>query len=445
MGSRNGRRSESAGGLEFRIPMSLRISAAGGLVLAVVAAACAGLVDKPVSSAPTAADPTPVPISPSSTTTAAPTTTTAAPTTTTAAPTTTTTTAPAGAPALALKPVASLTQPIAMRPIPGTEDLLVAQKSGEIRRLRRAADGTFTVDDPPVLTVAVSNGNEQGLLGIAVPPAGDALYVSYTDPNGDSVIAGYDMVAGVPDAASVRVILTEDQPAGNHNGGDIHIGPDGMLYIAFGDGGGGNDQYNNAQDRSTSKGSILRVSPTAAGFDVPADNPFVGAAGVLPETYLYGVRNPWRISFDSATDDLWIADVGQSTTEEINMLSEPSGVNLGWPAFEGTRAARDDVTAPGAVPPLFEYDHAVRGCSVTGGYVYRGAALAGLVGAYLYTDYCSPGIRALMAPAAAGAGVTDVDLGISQAGVGSFGQDAAGELYVLSLTEGAILRIEAAA
>ena len=342
------------------------------------------------------------------------TTTDQATTTTSAAPGTT---APAGpdldAVALRLREVGRFEQPIAMTWC--GEVAYVAEKGGRVRRF----DGGEVVLD---LSPAVSAGGEQGLLGIACGPDGDRFYASYTDTGGDSRVDEFPLAAsGAVDRDGGRTLLELDQPAANHNGGNILFGPDGKLWLGLGDGGGGNDQFDNAQDPDELLGSMLRLDP----------------AGGEPEIVLKGLRNPWRFSFDRETGDLWIGDVGQGAREEVDRLpaGEIDGRNLGWPAFEGTLRHRDDVAAPaGAVPPVFEYGRD-EGQAVVGGYVYRGEAIPALRGAYLFADTYTAVLRALV-------GDRTRDFGEIAGGlVPSFAEGPDGELYVLSL-EGGVHRIE---
>ncbi|WP_436794927.1 PQQ-dependent sugar dehydrogenase [Actinospongicola halichondriae] len=340
---------------------------------------------------------------------------------------------------LTVRSVGSFDVPISYRTHPdGTA--FIAEKAG---RILDAESGDVALD----ITDLVTDDGEQGFLGFAFSADGGDVYVSYSDSDGDTMIAEYAFADGTADLDSVRTLLQVTQPFSNHNGGDVHLGPDGMLYIALGDGGSRGDPEGNAQDTSTLLGSILRIDPSAPAdgkaYGIPDDNPFADGGGA-PEIYLFGVRNPWRIAFDSETDDLWVADVGQNTWEEITVLPAADGAglgaNLGWNALEGTHAfegsAPDDSTLP-----VFEYSHDDGGCSITGGFVYRGSAIPDLQGAYLFADLCRSTVRALRA----GGGelveehTFDVDVGTPI----SFGVDSDGELLVLSQT-GDVYRIEAA-
>lgn len=324
-----------------------------------------------------------------------------------------------------------LDRPTAMAQNPVTGTWFIAEKGGSL--LRWADDGASQV-----AALAVSGGSEQGLLGLAIPEDGGHIYLSYTDTAGNSRIAeheldGDDIVFAAPrDLFGPGVIR---QPASNHNGGDISFGPDGFLYYGLGDGGGANDTYGNGQNTSSLLGSILRIDPASPSggkaYGVPADNPFVDAPG-YDEIWLYGVRNPWRFSFDMQTGDLWVADVGQSSREEFTRMSgtDPGrGANLGWPRWEGAlewagRAGPDEDQHLG---PVHEYDPPGNQ-SITGGFVYRGDAVPELDGAYLWADFYDP---ALMGWSDAGGITNDVVTSIDGRAT-SFGQDTDGEVYVLT-------------
>lgn len=278
---------------------------------------------------------------------------------------------------------------------------------------------------------------ERGLLGLAFAPdyaESGLFYVNYTDRNGASVLARYRVSADNPDAAdsnSAEILFTVPQPFPNHNGGHLAFGPDGYLYVSLGDGGSANDPLGAGQNIELLLGKILRLDVSQPGvYSIPADNPFVGAAG-LDEIWAYGLRNVWRFSFDRATGDLYLGDVGQNQYEEINFEPAGSGggFNYGWNAFEASQVFNRNVSAPNAVLPIAEYDHSL-GCSVTGGYVYRGAALAdALDGVYLYGDYCSGRIWSAYrdAQGAWNSGVF-LETGLQ---ISSFGEDESGELYVM--------------
>jgi glucose/arabinose dehydrogenase len=347
---------------------------------------------------------------------------------------------------LTLTSVAEVDSPTALVVRPGSSTLYVAERPGTVRPVSVRGSGTersYDVGDP-VLDISdeVVADVERGLLDIEFSADGGTLYAHYSlDPSGDTRIIEYAMAGDGVDTGSRRELLAVPQPFPNHNGGDIEIGPDGFLYIALGDGGSGGDPHGNGQDTDVLLGKILRIDPTRPSADraygIPADNPFADGSGGRPEIWLYGVRNPWRIGFDRATDDLWVADVGQEEWEEVNLLPAASGggrgANLGWVEMEGTHPFEGGSNPPGAVLPVFEYGHD-EGCSVTGGVVYRGSAIAGLGGAYLFGDYCQGDLRALRVQ---GGGVTEdrtFDVHVDE--LVSFAEDAAGEVYVLSLGGG---------
>jgi glucose/arabinose dehydrogenase len=263
-----------------------------------------------------------------------------------------------------------------------------------------------------------------------------------------SEVSGTPGTADAPptfDPSSEQVLLEVDQPAANHNGGQLAFGPDGFLYLGLGDGGGADDQFGNGQDPTTLLGSILRLDVMTPGSRaVPPDNPFVDGGGA-PDVYLYGLRNPWRFSFDRETGLLWIADVGQNAFEEVNRIDTASqgGANLGWNVMEASHCFADaGCSADGLVLPLTEYGRDF-GCSVTGGYVYRGEAIDGLGGWYLFADYCTGFVFGVPADAEPPEGtvVTPVMLLESGLQVSSFGEGVDGELYVADLEGGALYRL----
>jgi hypothetical protein len=239
------------------------------------------------------------------------------------------------------------------------------------------------------------------------------------------------------------VLSIEHSTYSNHNGGLLLFGPDEMLYAGVGDGGGADDQDRRGQDLSTLLAKMLRIDPKPQGgkpYGIPEDNPFVGQPGARPEIFEYGLRNPWRYSFDPKNDALLIGDVGQAEFEEVDYLTpdEQAGANLGWSAFEGNSRFNEDQQAPGAIPPIHTYDRD-GGCSITGGYVVRDPALKSLYGRYIYGDYCVGDLRSFIpSPTKA---EDDKELGENVAGLSSFGEDSAGHIYVTSL-EGPVYRID---
>jgi glucose/arabinose dehydrogenase len=302
--------------------------------------------------------------------------------------------------------------------------------------------------DPEVvldLTDEVSLGSEQGLLGLAFSPDGNYLYLNHTDTEGDTHVTEFAFEGARVDPDSRREVLFVDQPYSNHNGGGLAFGPDGYLYVALGDGGSSGDPMGNAQSLSTLLGKLLRISPRPSGGDpyrTPADNPFVGRKGARPEIWAYGLRNPWRFSFDAATGDLWIGDVGQNAWEEIDVepVGSGGGSNFGWDLLEGTHAF-ERRRAPGAIAPVFEYPNGDGSCAVTGGYVYRGDDIVDLTGAYVFADYCGGGLEAFVLRD--GRAKQHRSLGERVDALASFGEDTDGELYVLSLS-GPVYRLASA-
>jgi glucose/arabinose dehydrogenase len=356
-------------------------------------------------------------------------------------------------PSLRLTRVAQLEGATAMAARPGTRTLYVTQQGGVVRSIR---GGTLARTPVVDLTSLVSqDGGERGLLGITFSPDGTRLYLDYTDTDGNTKIDQFVMRGRNADASTRRTILTVEQPQPNHNGGQLAFGPDGYLYIGMGDGGSQGDTGSghapggNGQSLDTLLGKILRIAPNpAAGGDpytVPADNPFVGRADARPEIWAYGLRNPWRFSFDRANGDLWIGDVGQNAWEEIDSVAAVDGRdagkgdNFGWNRLEGTHAyqgrAPDDMIAP-----VYEISHDTGACAVIGGFVYRGTKIPSLAGTYLFSDNCDGTIRLLVGNG--DGGVTMQDSGLEAKLVSSFGQTANGSLYVLSLTDG-VYRVDA--
>ncbi len=349
---------------------------------------------------------------------------------------------------LVLTPVASLTDPMALVARPGTGgtsgDLYVATREGRVWLI--SADG----DEPPEMVLDISDQTnpecEEGLLGIAFSPDGSKLYVSSTDLGGDSLIVEYPMSGQWVQGDQGRTVLDVDQPACNHNGGHIAFGPDGYLWIGFGDGGGRDDMFNQGQNLDTLLATMIRIDPEADGnadYSIPADNPFADGGG-RAEIWHYGARNPWRFSFDRTTGDLWIADVGQNEWEEIHVLraadSWKPGANLGWPLFEGHVRFSGTETAEDLDFPIHVYDHDT-GCSITGGHVYRGSAIPSLVGTYVFGDFCQGRLWGLTVDAQGVDTRKELGLSVDPVTLVSFGEDAAGELYVLSFDD-TVYRLE---
>ncbi|RDD87045.1 sugar dehydrogenase [Streptomyces parvulus] len=340
---------------------------------------------------------------------------------------------------VALTEVAQAQNPTAGAAGPG-DTVWIAERAGTVRVLDDAGLGA------PVLDISdeTTTDGERGLLGVAFDEDFTHFYISFTDLQGTSTIDEFAVQDGTVQEGTRRTVLTQEQPESNHNGGDIKFGPDGYLYIALGDGGGGGDPEGNGQKLDTLLGKMLRIDPQGAEpYAVPQDNPFVGDPNARDEIWSYGLRNPWRFSFDSGTGDLLIGDVGQSEWEEIDWAPAHSkgGENYGWSQMEGTHPFRGGTEPANHVPPVHEYDRTGLGCSVTGGYVYRGQAVADLVGQYVYSDYCDGTLRSLEIEN--GQVTAEHDLGVSGGEVVSFAQDGDGELYALAIG-GTVWRVDPA-
>jgi glucose/arabinose dehydrogenase len=305
---------------------------------------------------------------------------------------------------------------------------------------------------PPFLDITslVSSGGERGLLGAAFHPnyvGNGFFYVSYTDTAGDSVIARYSVSLDPnrADPTSGVILLTIPQPFSNHNGGQLHFGPDGYLYIGIGDGGSGGDPQNNGQDLGTLLGKILRIDVDSGfPFTVPPDNPFVGVVGAREEIWSFGLRNPWRFSFDRLTGDMFIGDVGQNSWEEVDFqpANSAGGENYGWRLMEGNSCFNPAINCNNGTLtlPILVYDHSV-GCSVTGGYLYRGSKNPNLNGLYLYGDFCSGLIWGAQEDGLGG-WITTVLLDTNFS-ISTFGEDESGEIYFahLSAIDGTIYQV----
>lgn len=331
----------------------------------------------------------------------------------------------------------------------GTDRLFVVEQPGQIRIIENGA-----VLETPFLAIedkVLSKGNEQGLLGLVFDPQfteNGYFYVNYSSSaNGDNIVERYKVSSdpNVADAGSGKKLLEIPGLEANHNGGMLAFGPDGYLYISTGDGGRAGDRHGtigNGQDLGVLLGKILRIDVRGDPYSVPASNPFVGDAQARPEIWAYGLRNPWRFSFDRATGDLYIGDVGQARYEEVDFQPAASngGENYGWRLMEGDACYNpaEDCDTTNLVLPVVQYEHGP-GCAITGGYVYRGKQYPWLVGQYLFADYCSGQIWAAARDASgewAMQQVADFRFTIS-----SFGQDAAGELYVAGRDNGTIYKL----
>jgi glucose/arabinose dehydrogenase len=343
----------------------------------------------------------------------------------------------------------------------GSGRLFVIEQEGAIRIID--ADGnllpTKFMDIDGTVIGGDSGGNEQGLLGLAFHPdyategadGEGKFYVNYTGSGADTRIAEYqvsDSDPNVADTGTARIVMFYDQPFSNHNGGWIGFGPDGYLYIASGDGGSGNDPGNRASRLNQFLGKIHRIDVDGGddfpadnnqNYEIPADNPFVGTAGAVESIWHYGLRNPWRTSFDMETGDLWIADVGQSAREEVNHnIGNTGGVNYGWRCREGSIATGLTCTGTNWTDPVHDYTRVGGNCSVTGGYVYRGCELGeAYQGMYFFGDYCGGSVWTLDASNNYSRS-TEFNFGF---GLSSFGQDESGELYITDLFGGIVYKI----
>jgi glucose/arabinose dehydrogenase len=325
----------------------------------------------------------------------------------------------------------------------GSNRLFIVQRRGVVR----VVNGT-SLQGAAFMNISSrvsQSGSERGLLGLAFDPDFETnrrLFVYYTQPDGDIVIARYladPGLATVNESSEVILLQIEHSTYSNHNGGQLAFGPDGYLYAATGDGGGSGDPLNNGQDITDELlGKILRLNVDGSSYTNPPDNPFVGQTGD-DEIWDYGLRNPWRFSFDRATNNLWIADVGQNNWEEINRepASSPGGVNYGWDDMEGKHCHESGCSFAGKTLPIAEYSHSL-GCSVTGGYVYRGTTQLDLVGNYVLADYCSGRLWTIPATGTALTQRLDTSLSIT-----SFGEGESGELYAVDLGGGRLYRVVA--
>lgn len=329
----------------------------------------------------------------------------------------------------------------------GDDRLFIVERPGRIRILRSGR-----LLDTPFLDIVdrVSTGGERGLLGLAFHPdyaVNGHFYVNYSDRDGNTRVERFSASVDPDraDPASATLVLAIDQPYANHNGGMIAFGPDGMLFIGMGDGGSANDPHGNGQDRTTLLGAMLRLDVDGGDpYAVPADNPFVGQAGARGEIWALGLRNPWRFSFDRSGTRLYIADVGQNAWEEIDVVdASQAGLNFGWNVMEGTHCfGAGNCDRGGLTLPAVEYGHD-QGCSVIGGYVYRGSALPNLAGHYFYSDWCRGWLRSFRVD---GAGTVSDHTEWPVGDIGNplgFGEDAAGELYIAS-QNGRVYRLERA-
>jgi glucose/arabinose dehydrogenase len=323
----------------------------------------------------------------------------------------------------------------------GSGRLFVVEQAGTIR----TTAGQLFLD---IRERVNDGGNEQGLLGLAFAPdfrESGLFYVNYTATNDDSVTARFRLAADGQsgDPQSEEILLRIEDPAANHNGGMLAFGPDGYLYIGLGDGGAANDQFKNGQNRNTLWGKLLRIDVSAPpGYAIPADNPF-DPDETRPEIWALGLRNPWRFSFDRATGDLYLADVGQNRFEWLHYQpkSAAGGQNYGWPIVEGTACLRGATCdTAGLARPVVQYSHDDGGCAIVGGYVYRGARYPALVGTYVFADYCLGKIWTTQPDEAGWVTAEQLDERLL---ISSFGEDEAGEIYVAGHNDGIIYHLTA--
>jgi len=356
----------------------------------------------------------------------------------------------AGAPAsagLRLDRVAAgLEAPLYLTAPPGDRRLFIVEQPGRIRIVK---DGRLVARPYLDLTDRVGYGGERGLLSVAFHPRfreNGQLFVDYTNRHGDTRVTRFttDPAADTVPRRSEQLVLGVDQPYANHNGGHILFGPDGFLWVAMGDGGSAGDPHGNGQNTRSLLGKLLRLDvDRSPPYAIPAGNPFADGTGGAREVWAYGLRNPWRIAFDRATGLLYIADVGQNRWEEIDVVrADTPGVNYGWRRLEGTHCYGLTLvcTSAGTMPPVLQYGHD-EGCSVIGGPVYRGRSVPALAGHYLYSDYCSGWLRSFRYEAGRAADRRTWDVP-NLGPVLSFGEDAEGEVYVLT-GRGDVYRIAA--
>jgi glucose/arabinose dehydrogenase len=351
-----------------------------------------------------------------------------------------------GAPALTTQLIArGFVSPLDLQAPAEDGRLFVVEQGGRIRILRSGAIlGTAFLE----ISGRISSGGEQGLLGLAFHPSSATngrFYVNYTDPSGDSHVSEFKVSANadVADAGSERELLFVKQPFANHNGGGLAFGNDGFLYAGFGDGGSGGDPFGNGQSLATPLGKMLRIDVDRAA--IPMDNPFANRSGAVPSIWAYGLRNPFRFSFDRATGDLYIGDVGQARVEEVDvgLASRHGGENYGWNVTEGSQCFEpaSGCDKSGITLPVAEYGHG-DGCSIVGGVVYHGCRLPGYAGSYFYSDYCGAFVRSfrLVSGQATEARDWTAALGRGLDRPTSFGTDFEGEVYIVD-QDGEIYKI----
>jgi glucose/arabinose dehydrogenase len=338
---------------------------------------------------------------------------------------------------LKLQEVASgLNNPVYLTSPPGDSRLFVVEQPGRIRIIE---NGQLLASQFLDISSRVGTGGERGMLSVAFHPqysTNGFFYVYFTATNGDIRVERFTVStnANQANAASAKLILTVGHARTNHNGGLAMFGPDGMLYLGLGDGGGAGDPDLNGQNQKTLLGKLLRIDVNSGDpYAIPSGNPFAGRSDALPEIWAMGLRNPWRYAFDRSSGRLYVADVGQAAIEEVNVVTATrAGVNYGWNVLEGSSCYNaGSCNKSGLEIPALEYNHANNQCSITGGFVYRGNALPELAGVYFYADYCAGWVKSFTYTNGAATDLRDWNLG-SVGSITSFGEDAAGELYLTS-------------
>jgi len=347
-----------------------------------------------------------------------------------------------------------LSAPLFVTAPPGdVSRIFIVEQGGHVRIVKW---GALLPADFLDIHAQITAGGERGLLGLAFHPSyalNGRFFVDYTDLAGNTVVSEY-RVSGNPDVAdpTETVLLGVTQPFANHNGGDITFGPDGYLYIALGDGGSGGDPFGNGQNTNTLLGKLLRIDvDSGTPYASPPTNPFAGATPGLDEIWAYGLRNPWRFSFDRLNGDLYIGDVGQDRFEEVDyqLANSSGGQNYGWNVVEGNGhcyPSGSGCDQTGMTLPISEYDHS-QGCSITGGYVYRGCKMPDLHGTYFYADFCSAFIRTFQVAGGVATNPQDRTADLAPGGslgigsISSFGEDARGEIYITDLNDGEVFKI----
>jgi glucose/arabinose dehydrogenase len=335
-----------------------------------------------------------------------------------------------------------LSGPVYVTSPPGDSRLFIVEQPGRIRIIQNGQ-----LLPAPFLDIVsrVGSGGERGMLSVAFHPqyaANGFFYVYFTATNGEIRVERFTASGNTANPSTAKVILAVPHPRGNHNGGLAMFGPDGMLYLGLGDGGGGGDPDANGQNQNTLLGALLRIDVNSGDpYSIPAGNPFVGRNDARPEIWATGLRNPWRFAFDGSAGNLYVADVGQGELEEVNVVAATrAGVNYGWNIMEGSSCYNaSSCNRQGLELPVLEYRHLGNACSVTGGFVYRGSAIPEIAGHYFYGDYCAGFVKSFRFQGGAATDERTWELG-NIGNITSFGQDAAGELYITS-GNGTIYRI----